>query len=469
MVLTHKAELSGADSKLRWWDLKFENHDLENRYTAEYFARNISRTRIALVFGLLALLVYVFLDVLILQSPEIAVRVRVGLSVPVAVGMLVCSYVVREHKYYPLLALLCALILGSQVWVLYQGGAAAVMFATMAYIQIVMFVAVLLLIPFSHVFWTTTLFGTLMILVLGSISSNELWIVNSQIGILAVTLISLLFSYSRDKAHRQLFAHEMEVARLTVQTQGQQSKQINWLRNLSRYLEHELKNHVFIVQSNLEFLRESTPAEHQPFIAQSQRALEKLGELCESVSEASSLDAALHTDIKLAIDLSKLISDRVQERIQNFTGRNPVVVDIDTNLWVQGSEVRLLQMVDNLLNNALDHSQPNSEIRILLKPAGCRVVLSVHNQGHPLPVGTDIFAMFESSKPKTHLGIGLYVAKKIAEHHGGTIEAQMRDEETIFMVTLEKSSAPEPPLSGAKPGLKADNVVRFESGSSKAG
>jgi len=467
VAVNQTTEPTGSDSSLRWWDLKFYDSDLESHYIAEYFERNISRTRIALAFALVVLLAYVFLDVWVLKSPEIAIRVRIGLAFPVVIGLLVYSFTSIDYSYYRVLGLLCCLVLGSQIWLLHSSGSTMAIFVTMAHIQFTMFVAVLLLIPFVHVFWITTLFGVVMILTLRQFgySSDS---ANFQVGIIGVTLISLVFSYSRDKSHRRLFAQEIEVARLTMQSQGQQSKQINWLRNLSRYLEHELKNHVFIVQANLEFLRESTPAEHQPFVAQSQRALAKLGELCESVSEASSLDAALHADVRYAVDLSQLISDRVTERARNFTDRNSVTVDIDENLWVQGSEVRLLQMVDNLLNNALDHSQPNTEIEIVLKPAGCRVVLSVHNQGHPLPVDRDIFAMFESSKPKTHLGIGLYVAKKIAEHHGGTIEAHTRGEETIFVVSLDKTPAPEPPLSGTKPGFKADNVVRFESDSSKA-
>ena len=220
------------------------------------------------------------------------------------------------------------------------------------------------------------------------------------------------------------------------------TNQINWLRNLSRYLEHELRNHVFILQSNLEYLQQDADAERDQLVRRALRSVSALSDLCDSVGEASTLESVLQADQIYLVNFSRMVTNRVLERSRDLAEVNPLELAIDPDLWVRGSEVRLLQVFDHLLNNALEYSSEEAFVRIEVKSIANSVYFTVHNRGEPLPRGRDIFAPFESTRPKTSLGLGLYVSHKIIEHHGGTIEARTQLGQTIVMVTLPQVDSP---------------------------
>src|SRR5438309_7219297 len=88
------------------------------------------------------------------------------------------------------------------------------------------------------------------------------------------------------------------------------------------------------------------------------------------------------------------------------------------------------QLLDKLVENAVDFCRGAEPVRIELTEAGGAAVLSVVNRGRALPAEFRA-RLFESmisvrEGPQTatpHLGIGLYVARLIAEYHGGSTDA----------------------------------------------
>ncbi len=94
---------------------------------------------------------------------------------------------------------------------------------------------------------------------------------------------------------------------------------------------------------------------------------------------------------------------------------------------MDGNSDRLTQLLDNLLNNARDHARRGSQIRVTLDTLNDFAMLAIENEGDPLPADrTGMFSAFVSLRTtcqETNVGLGLYVAKVIAESHGGTITA----------------------------------------------
>jgi signal transduction histidine kinase len=97
---------------------------------------------------------------------------------------------------------------------------------------------------------------------------------------------------------------------------------------------------------------------------------------------------------------------------------------------VQGSPDLAAQMLDKLVENAADFSPPGSPVRLRLQARGRHAELAVENRGPPLPMemrGRLFESMVSVREPRAggapHLGLGLYVARLIAEFHGGAIEA----------------------------------------------
>jgi signal transduction histidine kinase len=108
---------------------------------------------------------------------------------------------------------------------------------------------------------------------------------------------------------------------------------------------------------------------------------------------------------------------------------------------------RLTQLAQNLVHNAIEHGQHNAPIRIELRDQGASVELEVHNVGAPivpevLPAIFDPFIQGEPAARRSKgLGLGLFIAKAIAEGHGGTIRATSDAEHgTSFIAALPRSA-----------------------------
>jgi signal transduction histidine kinase len=97
------------------------------------------------------------------------------------------------------------------------------------------------------------------------------------------------------------------------------------------------------------------------------------------------------------------------------------------------------------VHNAIEHGQPDTPIWIELRDQGSTVELEVHNLGEPIAPEAlpSIFDSFIQGEPAARrakgLGLGLYIAKAIAEGHGGTIRATSDQEHgTSFVATLPR-------------------------------
>jgi CheY-like chemotaxis protein len=98
---------------------------------------------------------------------------------------------------------------------------------------------------------------------------------------------------------------------------------------------------------------------------------------------------------------------------------------------VEGDEVRLVQVVSNLLDNAAKYTPEHGRIRITLRQEGHVAVLSVADNGvglapEALTSVFDVFARIDSSggNPVSGLGLGLTLVRRLVELHGGAVEAR---------------------------------------------
>ncbi len=109
--------------------------------------------------------------------------------------------------------------------------------------------------------------------------------------------------------------------------------------------------------------------------------------------------------------------------------------------------IRIGQVLSNLVGNAVEHGSDDTAVRVTLEGGGEEVVLSVQNQGVPIPskkVGMlpRAFVRGEEasghqSSGSAHVGLGLYITKKIVDAQGGTIGVTSSDQGgTKFVVRL---------------------------------
>jgi len=110
---------------------------------------------------------------------------------------------------------------------------------------------------------------------------------------------------------------------------------------------------------------------------------------------------------------------------------------------------RLKQVVSNLIGNAVQHGAQKEPIGVRVQGEVEDVVLTVHNEGPPIPPGAqptlfDPFVRATEKKPETRahsssLGLGLYIARMVVIAHGGTIDVTSSEPEgTTFTVRLPR-------------------------------
>ena len=92
------------------------------------------------------------------------------------------------------------------------------------------------------------------------------------------------------------------------------------------------------------------------------------------------------------------------------------------------SDFRIEQLLDKVIDNAVDFHRKDSTIRVQLDTYQDHLQITVANRGPLLPPALEN-AVFDSmvsqrgQENRLHFGLGLYVVRVIAEHHGGFVRA----------------------------------------------
>ncbi|NQV22654.1 MAG: histidine kinase, partial [Rhodospirillales bacterium] len=106
----------------------------------------------------------------------------------------------------------------------------------------------------------------------------------------------------------------------------------------------------------------------------------------------------------------------------------------DGPLTVRGIDLRLSQVFQNLIDNALSFSPPETMVTVSAKRDGDWVAITVEDRGPGIPADNldNVFERFYTARPEgeafgRHSGLGLSIARQIVEAHGGTLRAGNRE------------------------------------------
>lgn len=200
---------------------------------------------------------------------------------------------------------------------------------------------------------------------------------------------------------------------------------------------HEIKNPLTSVRSAVETAtRLSDPDKQKRLLAIIQDDVERLNRLISDISDASRVDAEMSRADTEPVPLARLLETLAEVYHSTTEALDfPLTLPTDDELVVDGVEGRLVQVLRNLIGNAISFSPPGGTIRLVAARVGPNVRISVEDDGPGIPEGKlqAIFDRFYCERPAgekfgTHSGLGLSISKQIVDAHGGRIWAENRAE-----------------------------------------
>ena len=193
---------------------------------------------------------------------------------------------------------------------------------------------------------------------------------------------------------------------------------------------HELKTPITVIATSLKVLEMETG--RQKWIDKAQAQTEKLTELVNSLVTLSRMDEE-GSPLRLE---PFAVSDAVRETVESFrdfaaTKGHEITSEIAEKITYRGDEYAVRQLVSILLDNAVKYAVPDTPITVSLEKSWRGVTLRTKNYCDPaLSSETGkLFDRFYRADPSrsaagSGFGIGLSIARGIAEGHHGTITAK---------------------------------------------
>lgn len=225
---------------------------------------------------------------------------------------------------------------------------------------------------------------------------------------------------------------------------GQLGNYNEYLRTLASKLSHELRTPLTIVNSSLENLEhEDLSEEATQYTARARYGTARLKKILDAMSEANRVEELMQSVDTEVFDLRAVIASVTEAYSATWPDRRFSFECTADTVTVQGSPDLLLQLLDKLVDNAVGFSADADEIHIRLAAREDGYRLSIVNPGQPLPekMRERLFDSMVSMRPGDsgeHLGLGLYIARLIAEGHGGKISAENTGGGVAFHVDLPK-------------------------------
>ena len=207
---------------------------------------------------------------------------------------------------------------------------------------------------------------------------------------------------------------------------------------------HELKTPIAIISASTEML-EKNPKEKK-WLENIKTENSRMNKLVISLLDLSKSENIKENEVYTNVNLSKVIKNKALT-FESLIYENSLELDVDVvnDIMFNCNEDRIKELLSILMDNAIKHSLPNSQITVKLSKEKNNIYLSVKNKGKEIPVSEreKIFERFyrldkSRNRDDNRYGIGLSIAKNIVINHNGTINVNCKDGYTTFIVNFKQ-------------------------------
>jgi two-component system sensor histidine kinase CiaH len=215
-------------------------------------------------------------------------------------------------------------------------------------------------------------------------------------------------------------------------------------QNFMMAVTHELKTPIAITQLNLETLqkRKLDDTTKEKLINNTLQEAGRLNNLCNNILLSAKLEDKYDYHFQ-----SIALSDLLSKTMADFTARFPLrqfQCSIQENIFINGEELLLQMLLNNLMENAVKYSAKEKTITIALQQINNKIIFSVADEGTGIKneEKKKVFEKFyrsgdENTRYTKGTGLGLYLCSRIAKTHHATIALTGNQPQgSIFTVTF---------------------------------
>jgi signal transduction histidine kinase len=238
-------------------------------------------------------------------------------------------------------------------------------------------------------------------------------------------------------------------------------------------LSHELRNPLTPILTAAELMQiqgdVATPRERDVIMRQAQHLVRLVDDLLDVSRVATGKITLARKRLEIAIVVAKAV-EATAPLLEQRRHRLDLSIASD-GLAVDGDEVRLTQVMSNLLTNAARYTEPGGRIEVTAGRQNGEVVLAVRDNGTGIDAALlpHVFDMFvqgprDSDRAEGGLGLGLSLVKSLTELHGGSVaaysEGQGRGSTFTVRLPASASAAREATPPGGVPRWVQSEIAR---------
>lgn len=252
---------------------------------------------------------------------------------------------------------------------------------------------------------------------------------------------ALKFSQSRDIA---LMSREREI----LSAKNSELQEANSFKTkLMAMAAHDLKNptsNIKLITTMLLDMFDTSSEEHD-LVLMVQESAEHMNNMITSLLESTAAQTGAMQLNKKRWNIKTLVEKSQELFLLSARKKRQEIVSDLSDCYSMVDEERFMQVVDNIIGNAIKYSYENTTITIALKQIGQSVLLSISDQGQGL-TSEDMKNLFQQFKRLSAVptgdehstGLGLHIVKQIVDLHDGDIwaESEGHDMGTTFHVEL---------------------------------
>jgi PAS domain S-box-containing protein len=193
-------------------------------------------------------------------------------------------------------------------------------------------------------------------------------------------------------------------------------------------LSHELRNPLAPLSNSLELLSLTGGAAQSAQIHDMmRRQVNHLVRLTDDLLEISRVTRGALELRHERVELAAVVRNALETSYPLIrAGGRRLELDLPPEpLWLDGDPVRLAQILANLLNNSAKYTSADGRIELRARREGSRALITLRDDGAGIAAEQlpHVFEMFSRGERSSGLGIGLALARRLAEMHGGSISA----------------------------------------------